>query len=96
MPKRAFNVDDWRWAEKTLLASVRLLGHSCVQADDCCHGQYTRWIGENVVAYDAANLAVGIVRLAVFQLPLIRRYLCEASVLLDGQRKGANLSDRPW
>jgi len=73
MPKGAFNVDDGRWAEETLLASVRFLGHSCMQADDRCHGQYTRWIMENVVAYDAANLAVGIIRLAVFQLPLVGR-----------------------
>ena len=71
-------MNNGRGAEEALLASIRLLRNGGVQAYHGGHHRHrynTRRIVEEVVAYDTANLSMRIVRLSVFQLAFVRRYL---------------------
>ncbi len=82
VPDGAFDVYDGRRAEEALFAAVRLLRDGRVQADDGGHGHDARRVLRDVVADDAANLAVRVLRLRVgVELAL-------AGGRLDGFSKG--------
>lgn len=70
LPYRSFNVNDGRRTEKALLTAVRFLSDGCVEAYDGGHWHDTGGIVGDVVAYDTANLGMGIILVMIFEFPL--------------------------
>jgi hypothetical protein len=54
-------MDDWWWAQKSLLAPVRFLRYCGVQAHHGRHRDVARWVMRDVRADDAPDLRVRVV-----------------------------------
>ena len=70
IPSRALYMDHGRGTQEALLAAVRLLGDGGMQTNDGRHGRVRL---DDMLAHDATNLRMGVLRIRVIELSLARR-----------------------
>jgi hypothetical protein len=68
-------MNDGRWAKETLLTAIRLLCHRSMEANDGGHWHHASRVVGYVVAYNAPNLVVRIIRVVILQFPFTSRGL---------------------
>jgi hypothetical protein len=86
MPQGAFNVNNRGRAEKTLFASIGLLGDRRVKTYDGCHGHDACGVLRDMITNYTAYLAMWIVSLGIFKLAFASGWLKERDV--RKKRKG--------